>query len=265
MKTTPTDASPVGDAVRRHDGLTTEPSKSTSPTQTTPQAPPDDAMTNHDRGLEKPENSAENIKLDVGTAPLGDAEANGDGSIRLYTVTLAEVRKRLSQAQLYRSERTLQRYCDKGILDCNKAPTAHGQEWLVTDRSIEKFINDTPIDVVAGPKTNASIKQPEATPSDAEILPLAETSQNQAEPSGGAKDPTGSDKEILLERMVDMQQSEISHLRTANIGLNERIHESNVIAQNLQSTILKLTGKEDPKQIHDYEEKSTPEDAQSVG
>ena len=190
---------------------------------------------------------------------------DGDGDIRLYTVTLAEVRKRLSQAQLYRSERTLQRYCDKGILDCNKAPTAQGQEWLATDVSVEKFIRNTPIDVVTAPQSDTPSEPAGATPGDAATLPPAERPQNQAEPSGDANHPTGNDKEILLERMVDMQQSEIKHLRTANIGLNERIHESNVIAQNLQTTILKLTGKEEPKQIHDYEEKSPPEDAPSVG
>ncbi len=184
------------------------------------------------------------------TAPVAD-KTDADASTDLYTVTIPEVRIRLNKALLFRKERTLQRYCEKGILACKKVTYPGGSQWLTTDESVERYIDNTPIDhePPGGDDTPA-----EAAPGDDSPALLSEPAQSKAETSDAAKQRTPAD---MHERFIEHLTEENSHLRNHVDNLTRRLEEQNLLANSLQNLVLQLTGKAEPKPVHEAVVKST--------
>src|SRR5262245_15947533 len=57
-----------------------------------------------------------------------------------FTLTTDEAVERYARAGLPRTPRSIQRYCDKGQLDCRRIETPFGEKFLITPASVDKHI-----------------------------------------------------------------------------------------------------------------------------
>jgi hypothetical protein len=57
-----------------------------------------------------------------------------------FTLTTDEAVQRYARAGLPRTPRSIQRYCDKGHLDCRRIETPFGEKYLITSASVDKHI-----------------------------------------------------------------------------------------------------------------------------
>ena len=80
---------------------------------------------------------------DPGQAGQGEAvslSGQDTGFEPVYTLDLNEVSARFDDAQLPRSRRTLLRYCQHEKLDCTKVETMHGEQYFVSEPSVQRLI-----------------------------------------------------------------------------------------------------------------------------
>src|ERR1700683_2071546 len=57
-----------------------------------------------------------------------------------YTLTIEEAAVRYEHAGHPRTDRSIQRYCAKGHLDCRRIETPFGEKYLITPASVAKHI-----------------------------------------------------------------------------------------------------------------------------
>ena len=65
---------------------------------------------------------------------------SSDTDQQLYKLTLSQVADLFAAADLPRSYRTIQRYCERGRLDCLKTETTTGEQYFVTEASVTRAI-----------------------------------------------------------------------------------------------------------------------------
>jgi len=58
----------------------------------------------------------------------------------VYSLNMNQVSFLFDQAQLPRSRRTLLRYCQHDKLDCTKVETLHGEQYFVSEASVERLV-----------------------------------------------------------------------------------------------------------------------------
>jgi len=58
----------------------------------------------------------------------------------VYSLNMNQVSFLFDQAQLPRSRRTLLRYCQHDKLDCTKVETLHGEQYFVSETSVERLV-----------------------------------------------------------------------------------------------------------------------------
>ena len=76
-----------------------------------------------------------------GTGKLTDTTAKSvTGFEPVYSLDLNEVSAHFDDAQLPRSRRTLLRYCQHEKLDCTKVETMHGEQYFVSEPSVQRLI-----------------------------------------------------------------------------------------------------------------------------
>ncbi len=174
-------------------------------------------------------------------------------------------------AGLPRDIRSVQRYCENGLLDGIKELTATGETWFVSEDSIEPAITQLKQMHAAkgGQTTTPPVVSPVVAAEPASITEgdddgLGATSSDTA--GRGSNDVAGpepaTDDDVKpdvsghvaqLEKRLEDKDNEIDFLRgeiaTKNQQLtdaSERDRETNVLIQGLQSMVLQLTGKDRP-------------------
>src|SRR5690242_20403990 len=66
-----------------------------------------------------------------------------------FTLTALEAIERFTKAgRKPPSLRSMQRYCDEGTIRGTKIKTTFGQEWLINEESLAKYIDALPIEAV---------------------------------------------------------------------------------------------------------------------
>lgn len=83
------------------------------------------------------------------TSVAGDAKVGAlDDGLR-YTLTALEAIERFTIARRRPpSLRSIQRYCDEGTIRSTKIKTTFGQEWLINEDSLAKYLDSLPIEAV---------------------------------------------------------------------------------------------------------------------
>jgi hypothetical protein len=111
----------------------------------------DDVRHDGDAGVASP-NQASNSANDTnanGVASDAKVTALDDGL--KYTLTALEAMERFIKAgRKAPSLRSMQRYCDEGTIRGTKIKTTFGQEWLINEESLTKYIDSLPIETVVG-------------------------------------------------------------------------------------------------------------------
>lgn len=183
----------------------------------------------------------------------------------------------LTRKGLPRDIRSLQRYCENGLLDGIKELTATGETWFVAEDSIEPAIiqlkqmhaakggqtTTGPVvsPVVAGNRAAQSGPVHDgqgATPSDT-AGPGQSEIPTSARPTSGDSHPDMSCHVAQLEKRLEEKDDEIRFLRgevaTKNRQLaeaSERDRETNILIQGLQTMVLQLTGNDRPVVLAEY-------------
>ena len=189
------------------------------------------------------------------------------------------------EAGLPRDIRSLQRYCESGLLDGIKELTATGETWFIAGESIEPAITQLKQMHAAKGERQAATPPVVSSPVDGE-LPIDDGSGSDGQggtmsDTDGARDSdlgdgqrsTGDDADTdrsglvaQLETRLKEKDDEIGFLRgeieTKNSQLtdaSERDRETNILIQGLQSMVLQLTGNDRPLTLPGHSESSSVE------
>ena len=177
-----------------------------------------------------------------------------------YSLTVEEAADRYAGAGHPRTLRTVQRYCAKGHLDCQKVATAIGDKYLVAPYSIARHIGQINEVIAFTTSRDASRPIPTAVAAPLQFnttIPTAtappDLSRQGAADRGddGKTAPTDQRYVTQLERENGFLRDQIQ-IKDTQIGeLSERARETNVLIKGLQDLFLRLQpGRSDPPRIH---------------
>jgi hypothetical protein len=188
-----------------------------------------------------------------------------------FTLSIEEAAGRYEHAGHPRTDRSIQRYCAKGHLDCRRIETPFGEKYLISATSVAKHIayieevrptatgRDKPrpvaTDVVhesmrEGPRQAVSTGPDLSRPVGTENLrndeaPLAPTTHDP--PRHVATSPDLSERYIgRLEGEVTFLREEISTKNAQIKELTERSRETNLLVGGLQRLLAPLLGSPNP-------------------
>jgi len=200
-------------------------------------------------------------------------------------IPIKDVLRFFREAGIPRDIRSLQRYCENGLLDGIKELTATGETWFVAEDSIEPAITQLKQMHTAkhahggGQTTTGPQAQPVASPVVAPEKPVQSGPVHDGQgatpsdtdgpkqpekvtpdrPADDDKRPDVSGHVAQLEKRLEEKDDEISFLRgevaTKNRQLaeaSERDRETNILIQGLQSMVLQLTGNDRPVVLAEY-------------
>src|ERR1700690_2329645 len=86
-----------------------------------------------------------------------------------FTLSIEEAALRYEHAGPPRTDRSIQRYCAKGHLDCRRIETSFGDKYLITPESVAKHI--AYIEEVSPVATSRDLSRHVATRDDREQIP----------------------------------------------------------------------------------------------
>jgi hypothetical protein len=164
-----------------------------------------------------------------------------------FTLTIEEAALRYEHAGHPRTDRSIQRYCAKGHLDCRRIETSFGDKYVITPASVAKHI--AYIEEVRPVATGRDVPRPVATDVAAEERhdePRRETptSPDQSRPVAA------NDRFVQqLEMRLSEKDNEIGFLRSEVVvknvqikDLTERARETNHLIARLQTMLSPLLG-----------------------
>ncbi|MCB1521108.1 MAG: hypothetical protein KDJ37_11115 [Hyphomicrobiaceae bacterium] len=192
-------------------------------------------------------------------APERDAAEVMPDDMR-HALSLDEVGNIYASRGFPRSQRSLQRFCAGGHLDCQKVATTTGDKYLVAPYSVERHLTQLKQLAATAAATGRDVSRQFATPvvpQNIESVTNDTPRHEERQPAPGA-DMTAHVAEerrdtsqlvAQLEMRIGEKDDEIKFLRgevaTKNKQLadaSERDRETNILIQGLQSMVLKLTG-----------------------
>lgn len=198
-----------------------------------------------------------------------------DTDQELYKLTLAEVQVRFTEAGMPRSYRSIQRFCERGRLDCLKTDTPNGEQYFVSEASVVRAIEELRqlwalknLDGHVQPElaTPSHVALDTATPTDPDTVRQSPTvSEQQGNVAlGNATTTVGKTREdtpgqtwtepdavskyvARLERDNDRLEKELDVKNEQIAALLERDRETNVLVGSLQRMLAPLLGTPDPR------------------
>jgi hypothetical protein len=148
-----------------------------------------------------------------------------------YTLTIEDAALRYDHAGHPRTNRTIQRYCAKGHLDCLRQETQFGDKYLITPASVARHISQI---VELASMTGRDLSRPVG----------ASVAAQELRETGMFENTTGSDKSRPVaadDRYVTQLETENTFLKTQVsvkdtqiAALLERDHETNALINGLQ-------------------------------
>ena len=190
-----------------------------------------------------------------------------------YSLTIHEALLRYEHAGHARTPRSIQRYCEKGHLECLRQQTPFGERYMITPASVARHIAQTAElaettrrDMLRpdAPETvslfGRDSQRPAPTGEDSahSVAPLALTengdkAQNLAPPTSPDTSRPVATGPDLAAKYIDRLEGEIAFLReeigTKNVQIkefSERSHETNHLIGGLQRMLSPLLGARDP-------------------
>lgn len=132
----------------------------------------------------------------AGQGGTGTPSATDTGFEPVYSLDLNEVSVRFDEAQLPRSRRTLLRYCQYMKLDCTKVETMHGEQYFVSEPSVQRLIaeilererftrppqGDMPLVARQGAPGQTTVEPPQNEPENPKLDSDGQTRNDHGEP-----------------------------------------------------------------------------------
>lgn len=158
-----------------------------------------------------------------------------------YTLSIEEASERYERAGHPRTNRSIQRYCAKGHLDCRRVETQFGEKYLISAASVAKHI--------------AYIEEvrPIATSHDMPRQVAAIVAQEKPSDAVNASAPSSTDpsrQDAAVSRYTERLEGENEFLRTQVSvkdnqikDLTERARETNHLIAGLQKMLTPLLGR----------------------
>lgn len=177
-----------------------------------------------------------------------------------HALSLDEVGDIYASRGFPRSQRSLQRFCAGGHLDCQKVATTTGDKYLVAPYSVERHLTQLKQLAATAAATGRDVSRQFATPVVPQVIdPLPHDTprheERQPAPGPDMTAPVAEERRdtsqlvAQLEKRIGEKDDEIKFLRgevaTKNKQLadaSERDRETNILIQGLQSMVLQLTG-----------------------
>ena len=159
-----------------------------------------------------------------------------------YSLNIEEVAERYAAAGHPRTLRTVQRYCAKGHLDCQKVATTFGDKYLIAPYSVSRHIAQT--NELIAFTTSRDQPRPVIAPVAAPMqMNSAATNADPPRPDATdvASNQPGEERYVKqLERENDFLRDQIQ-IKDTQIGeLSGRARETNVLIKGLQDLYLRL-------------------------
>jgi len=164
-----------------------------------------------------------------------------------FTLTIEEAASRYEHAGHPRTDRSIQRYCAKGHLDCRRVETSFGDKYLITPASVAKHI--AYIEEVRPVATSRDLPLPVAT--DVAAAEQHEEPRQEIHPSPDLSRLVATDERYVqqLEKRLGEKDNEIGFLRSEVVvknnqikDLTERARETNHLIAGLQTMLSPLLG-----------------------
>jgi hypothetical protein len=164
-----------------------------------------------------------------------------------FTLTIEEAALRYEHAGHPRTDRSVQRYCAKGHLDCRRIETPFGDKYLITPASVAKHI--AYIEEVRPSTTGRDVPRPVATDVAAEVKPDVPQQQTSASPDQSRHVATAyvdrvESENIFLRQQIGVKDEQIK-------DLTERARETNHLIAGLQRMLSPLLGAPEQRQGSD--------------
>ncbi|PLX34446.1 MAG: hypothetical protein C0605_13645 [Hyphomicrobiales bacterium] len=192
------------------------------------------------------------------TTPDPGAPGHSESGLApVYSLDMNEVSGLFDEARLPRSRRTLLRYCQHDKLDCTKVETVHGEQYFVSEASVQRLIAEilererftrpptgadtypgaprqTPTSLAPNGFENGHLGNDEHTPPD----------------HGGASHDEGIHPTLTDERLLEQVQGENELLRN-----QMEVKDNQIERMNGQIDDLIERGKEDKVLIQNFQRK----------
>ena len=165
-----------------------------------------------------------------------------------FTLTIEEAALRYEHAGHPRTDRSVQRYCAKGHLDCRRIETPFGDKYLITPASVAKHI--AYIEEVRPSTTGRDVPRPVATDVAAEVKPDELRQQTSTTPDQSRHVATAAyvdrveSENIFLRQQIGVKDEQIK-------DLTERARETNHLIAGLQRMLSPLLGAPEQRQGSD--------------
>lgn len=164
-----------------------------------------------------------------------------------FTLTIEEAALRYGHAGHPRTDRSVQRYCAKGHLDCRRIETPFGDKYLITPASVAKHI--AYIEEVRPSTTGRDVPRPVATDVAAEVKhdelrQQTSASPDQSRPVATAYVDRVESENIFLRQQIGVKDEQIK-------DLTERARETNHLIAGLQRMLSPLLGAPEQRQGSD--------------
>jgi hypothetical protein len=164
-----------------------------------------------------------------------------------FTLTIEEAALRYEHAGHPRTDRSIQRYCAKGHLDCRRIETSFGDKYLITPASVAKHI--AYIEEVRPVATSRGMSRPVVPDVAAEERHDEQRQERPTTPD--VPRPVATDDRYVqqLEMRLGEKDNEIGFLRSEVVvkneqikDLTERARETNHLIAGLQKMLSPLLG-----------------------
>lgn len=162
-----------------------------------------------------------------------------------YALTIEDAASRYEHAGHPRTQRTIQRYCAKGHLDCLRQETPFGEKYLITLESVVRHIAQI---AELASATSRDLSRPAAAPVAAQEQD--ETAIVGSPTSPDAPRPAAAEYVDQLQKRIEEKDGEIVFLRAEVTmkneqikDLTERARETNHLIAGLQKMLTPLLGR----------------------
>jgi len=164
-----------------------------------------------------------------------------------FTLTIEEAALRYEHAGHPRTDRSVQRYCAKGHLDCRRIETPFGDKYLITPATVAKHI--AYIEEVRPSTTGRDVPRPVATDVAAEVKPDESRQQTSTSPDQSRHIATAYVDRVESENIFIRQQIGVKDEQIKD--LTERARETNHLIAGLQRMLSPLLGAPEQRQGSD--------------
>jgi hypothetical protein len=192
-----------------------------------------------------------------------------DEARQRYSLSLHDVLVRFDAAELPRTMRTLQRYCESGRLDCLKTETPTGDAYVVDPQSVDRAIGELklihgdrhdatgrdmpePVALATEPKDQADAPRHDAPSRDMSRLESEGTPERQVATQPDMTRPVATDRDIYEHPYVKRLEHQIEKLEVKYEAQVRRTEEVQLKAHDKLVELQRMTTIGQSKTLADF-------------